>query len=437
MEVNEVIRHLSIILSTFHAVILNYLTVVPRCAQKKFFQRTLVLIAVLAATTAGAVWCFGLAKVSAWVLPLIIFPSLVCFFACSQYRDGRFLLGIFLGDVFATIATNATAIIAALLGNNMWFVLISWGLLFPAAEYIFYRYYRATYRLALAELGKMNWWMLSAVLVLYYVVFTYVTSYPAELSHHLEGVPLFLLLVLLTVLTFSVIYYVLRDQLRMRRYEQAEKLLAVQMQSFDNAVEAMEHSEANLRILRHDMRHYKNLLREMLQSGDSAGALALLGGMENALDSAKPAKYCDVPALNIVLRYYSERAEAIGCRLTTRIRLEHPLPADTAGLCIVISNALENAVNACAQIPEPDKREIKVTCVDSPAFALGIYNTYRGEIHFGEDGLPLTPEPGGGHGYGVQSICAFARKAGALLDYDADGQWFKMRLVINPPADEK
>lgn len=431
MQTNEILRCLAILLSSFHAAVLNYLTVVPRSSQKQFRRRTALVMAVLGVLNLLAVRVWGLGFVSDHSILLFIVPCLAWYAVASKYRDGRLLLGIFLGDVFSTVLTNATGIVANLLGNDMLFLLLCWALLFPLAEILFVRFALERYRRALAELGRMNWWVISAVSVLYYVIFAYTTSYPALLTRNLAGLPLFLLLVLLTLLTFAMIYYILRDQLRIRRHEQTEKLLSVQVQAFENAVRAMEHSEASLKIMRHDMRHYNTLLRELLQSGDTAGALTLLGGMETALDRSRPVHYCAEPTLNVVLRYYVELAAEAGCKTTTRIRLTGPLPVEAADLCIVLANALENAINACKRIEDEAKREITITCVDEPAFALGVYNTYAGSVTLDSDGLPVSAEQDRGHGYGVQSIVAFARKHGALLDYDVDEKWFKMRLVLN------
>lgn len=437
MMTKETIRSLSIMLSTFHAAVLNYLTVVPRSSQKQFRRRTALVMAALGVLNLLAIRVWGLGFVSDHGILLFIVPCLAWYAAASKYRDGRLLLGIFLGDVFSTVLTNATGIVANLLGDDMLFLLLSWALLFPLAEVLFVRFALVRYRRALAELGRMNWWVISAVSVLYYVIFAYTTSYPAMLTRDLAGLPLFLLLVLLTLLTFAMIYYILRDQLRIRRHEQTEKLLSVQVQAFESTVQVMERSEASLRILRHDMRHYQNMLRELLQSGDTEGALKLLGGIEQALDRSRPVKYCEEPALNAVLRYYVELAQVAGCKTTTRIRLTGPLPVEAADLCIVLANALENAINACKRIEDAAGREITITCVDEPTLALGVYNTYAGSVTLDSDGLPVSTEQDRGHGYGVQSIVAFARKHGALLDYDVDEKWFKMRLVLNQGPAEK
>lgn len=433
MMTKETLRCLSIMLSTFHAAVLNYLTVVPRSPQKQFRRRTELVMAAVGVLNLLAMRVWGLGFVSEHGILLFIVPCLVWYAVASKYRDGRLLLGIFLGDVFATVLTNATGIIAILLGDDMLFLLLCWAIMFPLVEILFVHFLRARYRRALAELGRMNWWVISAVSVLYYVIFAYTTSYPADLTRDLTGLPLFLLLVLLTLLTFAMIYFILRDQLRIRRYEQTEKLLSVQVKSFENTVQAMERSEASLRILRHDMRHYQNVLRELLQNGDTEGAIKLLGGIEQALDQSRPVKYCEEPALNVVLRYFAALAQEAGCHVTTRIRLSKPLPVAAADLCIVLANALENAINACKQVPEGE-REVKITLVDDPAFALGVYNTHAGSIAL-DDGLPVSRDAG--HGYGVQSIQAIARKHGALLDYDVDEKWVKMRLVLGKQGTEE
>ncbi len=116
--------------------------------------------------------------------------------------------------------------------------------------------------------------------------------------------------------------------------------------------------------------------------------------------------------------------------MTVKVDLAETLPVDKVELCIMLSNALENAVNACGRISDTKRRELRITCISRPELAIGIYNTYEGTVVIDESGLPVSRDDY--HGYGTQSIRLFAQKYGAVLDFDADGTWFKVRVVFPP-----
>ena len=77
-----------------------------------------------------------------------------------------------------------------------------------------------------------------------------------------------------------------------------------------------------------------------------------------------------------------------------------------------------------------DERKISVVCspVGSQLF-IEITNTYTGKILFNpETGYPETRAED--HGFGTQSISAFARRYGGLLKYKAENGLFSMRLIL-------
>ena len=62
-----------------------------------------------------------------------------------------------------------------------------------------------------------------------------------------------------------------------------------------------------------------------------------------------------------------------------------------------------------------------------PQFMFCISNPYDGEIHFDDDGNPVTLEKE--HGFGIASINAYCEKYGAFCDYELENDWFVLRMV--------
>ena len=96
-------------------------------------------------------------------------------------------------------------------------------------------------------------------------------------------------------------------------------------------------------------------------------------------------------------------------------------------MAIVLANALENAIHANLALP-PEKRVIRCRMVSTPSVMLEISNPCTGNVSFDDSGLPISPKEG--HGLGVQSICAFCGKNGAVCQFDLTDGWFRLRLVL-------
>ena len=112
-------------------------------------------------------------------------------------------------------------------------------------------------------------------------------------------------------------------------------------------------------------------------------------------------------------------------------RVEAKLPqtlavADTE-LCALLSNALENALRAAAELPE-GRRWVSLYC----ALRLGkllieVENPYAGEVKM-QGGLPVSDRDG--HGYGCRSIRSIAQRAGGICDFSARDGLFRLQLAL-------
>lgn len=425
----ETLRNLSIVWATAHSALLNALMVIPRVSRRTYVILTSVFAGLIIVVNTILMFTLGVLTVTNLSFLTMSIPSFIYFFFVSKYRDGRLIFIFCVGDILTVVLTAFTAIGGAMLGDNVWFIFFSRLLLFPLVTVLLVRFLSRFYLWVVTEVKK-NWWIIAAISVVFYVELELILVKPTAIIQRPEYYPVFLGFCVVIVLTCVMASYIIRDQLLINRYEQTEQLLSMQVRSFENTVRTMERGEKEMRILRHDMRHFENSIRELLAADDVEGALKVLGGLSEATDRTAPKRYCADRTINAILLNYIGRAEELGCKVTARIELADRLPVDTVELCIMLSNALENAVLACGRIPDPQKREIKITCISRPELAIGIYNTYEGTVTMDEDGLPVTHDDY--HGYGTQSIRLFAQKHGAVLDFDADGSWFKVRVVFPP-----
>lgn len=93
----------------------------------------------------------------------------------------------------------------------------------------------------------------------------------------------------------------------------------------------------------------------------------------------------------------------------------------------MLSNALDNAVNACMKIENEHKRMLCIKTRNLNQYMIEIANTFNGVVEFDDDGLPKSLDRD--HGIGTRSIAVFAKRNDALLNYSVDRSWFGLRIV--------
>ncbi len=178
------------------------------------------------------------------------------------------------------------------------------------------------------------------------------------------------------------------------------------------------------------MRHRLNTIASMIQNKNYADALNYINLSNESLNNIEPDLYCQNPVLNAVISYYFQKAQALGIYIVHNIVLPNEIPINTTELSTVFANALQNAINACADLPK-EKRIIKCKCISYPNLILSISNAYKGDITVDEDGFPVSDKPE--HGIGTRSIKAFCRKYNTTVDYKITDEYVDFRMAVFAP----
>lgn len=99
-------------------------------------------------------------------------------------------------------------------------------------------------------------------------------------------------------------------------------------------------------------------------------------------------------------------------------------------LCVLLSNALENAIHACREVQKEGKEariEVQIYEKQQQVF-LQIKNSCAGAPIF-ENGVPVSKKKG--HGIGTRSICAIVERYGGVYTFSLEKEYFVLRLNLS------
>lgn len=133
--------------------------------------------------------------------------------------------------------------------------------------------------------------------------------------------------------------------------------------------------------------------------------------------------------LNSLMAGHLKQAEAerMGARLTLETALPDSVMISDTKLCALLSNGLENALNAVGALKE-NRRWVEFYCgVRLDKLLIEIKNPYAGHLLF-RDGLPVSVQPG--HGHGCRSIQAIAKHSRGLCEFKAENGIFTLRVAL-------
>lgn len=427
------LRDLSMIWSMFHIFVLFVFIYDFRYSLKKTLVLTGIFMIPLAALNAVCFMYFGPERYSHQVILLGTIPSLVFFLCMAKKPDGRFLFTFCLSDTVSMEIIAVTKILDFFLPGEHYVVMFITRLLaFPLLEFWVIKYFRKPY-IKIQSKIKQGWWLSSCVGVLFYALLILEGSVPTAITDRLEYLPHALTVFTLMPLVYFSIFFMLYQQLKRSEAEEESNILRLNADAVEKrAFDTQDHEEKIL-IQRHDMRHRLNTIASMIQEKNYADALDYIDRSNESLSNIESALYCQNPVLNAVISYYFQKAQEAGIHIEHNIALPDEIPINTTELSTVFANALQNAINACADLPK-EKRLIKCKCISYPNLIISISNAYKGTINVDEDGFPVSDKPE--HGIGTRSIKAFCKKYNTTVDYKITDEYVDFRMAVFAPGEK-
>lgn len=188
----------------------------------------------------------------------------------------------------------------------------------------------------------------------------------------------------------------------------------------------MQVGHEKIAVMRHDLRHSYRLIDVMLQKKDFAAIKEYVSSQESLLTETVVKNFCAQPLVNAALSFYLSRAENLGISVRYKVNLPEKIAVDENDLALLVSNLLENAVNACSK-PISGEKIISVTIQNREnQCVLEIINSCGANVNFDEKNYPQASEEG--HGFGMESVKLFSRKYHAYTDFQSKGGFFKVTM---------
>ena len=218
------------------------------------------------------------------------------------------------------------------------------------------------------------------------------------------------------------------DHVSMRHQLELAERLNVQEEYYRGLTERV----AEARKSRHDFKHHMAAIRKFIDTDDKSGLTEYWNELQIVLDQGMMVPYTGNSALDGVLYRYAALSRKEGVRFEFSGIVE-PLDMPDTDLCVLLGNALDNALTGCLRADPPGF--ISVTARNNPgAQSLLIVNSYDGIVEI-RDGQILSRKRDHVPGVGLESMQSICDKHNAVMDIRYDDQNFRLLLVI--PVKEK
>lgn len=184
---------------------------------------------------------------------------------------------------------------------------------------------------------------------------------------------------------------------------------------------------------RHDLRHHNAVLAEYLATQDFDGALRYLNEYSTSIDTSalidgsELIEFCENPSANAVLRVYEKRVRDLKIEFAFEAPALSKLPFSIVETSEVLSNILENAVEATAKSKSNHRFIHLISYIKENNLLVEVVNSIDCNKIIKND-LPISTKEDGGTG--LKSVKDTVEKYGGIINFSQTGDTFSMRLIV-------
>lgn len=231
-------------------------------------------------------------------------------------------------------------------------------------------------------------------------------------------------LLTLLLLLYAMFYLMAASLNRNDHLRQENQFLAMQQTRYNSLRTAIEET----REARHNMRHHFNALQNLAGQKDWESLEKYLSDVQDSIPDSGLA-LCDNAFVDTVASHYGMLYRKQGIPFSFKLDLPAELPVPKIDLCSVLSNLLENALEASLKT-EPARRQIKVKAYmySEHMLLLTVENTFDGVVRE-KDGVFLSSKRKG-EGIGIQSVRRIADKNGGYSRFFHENGTFHANVML-------
>lgn len=241
----------------------------------------------------------------------------------------------------------------------------------------------------------------------------------------MQGYIVLSLTLLVLLLMFYALFYLMAKSLnRNDRLRQENQFLSMQQTQYEMLCTAIEET----RQARHDMRHHFSALSALASRKEWQELENYLTQVKDYIPHTE-LNLCDNPAVDGVVCHYCLRYKENNIPCSIELDLPYKLPISEMDICLVLSNLLENALEASIRT-DTTKQYIKVQAYlhSDNVILITVENAFDGTIKKKNDVFQSSKRRG--DGVGIQSVRHIAEKNGGYCSFTLKNNVFYANIML-------
>lgn len=195
-------------------------------------------------------------------------------------------------------------------------------------------------------------------------------------------------------------------------------LLEQKEHSLNQYVEEAKSHYEKTKSFRHDIKNHIAVVKELLQVGKAEQAIQYIGDMEDMAEELFFPCSTNNPVVDILVGNKLGIAKNMGINVDCSLLLPYPCSLRDIDICIILSNALDNAIHACKNMDVNTEKYIHIAGrIQGDFLMMEIENSYQGKEMFKK-------------GTGLSNIKMVAEKYNGAISIKTQRRIFVLHVLL-------
>lgn len=232
---------------------------------------------------------------------------------------------------------------------------------------------------------------------------------------------IFLLVLIIFLLVFNCISSLY--------FENQSSLLEKQVETQVNYYKKIDKLNDDVRQFRHDYRNHLLCIQGMLKAQEYDEAIAYAEKLTEHTAASSPKYFTGNSIADSILNDKSEYAQNIGAEIKCDGIIHEDIPA--IDICIILANALDNALEACEKITDSSPKIISVKCDYFKCIQLiCLTNPVSENVVIHNNNIETSKSDKTNHGIGLYNIRKTVAKYNGEFDITCDNNVFTLDIAL-------
>ena len=236
----------------------------------------------------------------------------------------------------------------------------------------------------------------------------------------------FSMLLAITMIGVYVIYDMCQSRQEMLQLQNETERLRNEKEMSSMTAATLE----DLRCLRHELKHQYSYIKLLLSQKNYQELERYCDRISGTIPTQLQTVDCGNVTLNVLLNMWIGKARHNGIEVQTQLIVPPSLPFSEDDLCALISNLMDNAVEACQENGDntirlsitPWRDYLSIVCSNP---------TKLTSIRYAGGGILTTKADLRLHGYGTRIISRTAERNNGMVDYSITEGWFVAKVLLD------